>query len=144
MTITLSSAVVAPTVTAPMERVKVLLQVFPSKFSGQRDCLSFIVRTEGWQGLFRGSLLTVARDVPAFCTYFATYETLRALVATEEGEVGIIKTAGIGAVAGVLGWAVELPADNLKNSYQVSLGQRSLAWTIRDILAQGGVRQLYR
>ena len=140
----LSSAVVAPTVTAPMERVKVLLQVFPTKFSGQRDCLSYILRTEGWQGLFRGSLLTVARDIPAFCSYFATYETLRSVVATEEDEVGVVMTAIIGAISGVVGWAVELPADNVKNSYQVSLGRRSLSWTVRDILAQGGVKQLYR
>ena len=140
----LSCAVIAPTVTAPMERVKVLLQVFPGKFSGQRDCLSYILRTEGWQGIFKGSLLTLARDIPAFCTYFATYETLRSLVKTEEGEVGVMTTAVIGAISGVLGWAVELPADNVKNSYQVNLGQRSLRWTVRDILAQGGFRQLYR
>ena len=140
----LSSVVAAPTVTAPMERVKVLLQVFPNKFSSQRDCLSYILRTEGWQGLFRGSLLTVVRDIPAFCTYFATYETLRSLVKTKEGEVGIMETAVIGAISGVIGWAVELPADNVKNSYQVSLGQRSLGWTVRDILAQGGLKQLYR
>ena len=130
--------------TAPMERVKVLLQVFPTKFTGQRDCLSYILRTEGWQGLFRGSLLTVARDIPAFCSYFATYETLRSVVATEEDEVGVVMTAIIGAISGVVGWAVELPADNVKNRYQVSLGQRSLSWTLKDILAQGGIRQLYR
>ena len=70
--------------------VKVLLQVFPGKFSGHRDCLSYIVRTEGWQGIFRGSLLTVARDIPAFCTYFATYETLRSLVKNEDGEMTFI------------------------------------------------------
>ena len=40
----LSQLVVAPTVTAPLERIKVLLQVFPGKFSGQTDCLSYIIR----------------------------------------------------------------------------------------------------
>ena len=39
-----SQMVVAPTVTAPLERIKVLLQVFPGKFSGQIDCLSYIIR----------------------------------------------------------------------------------------------------
>ena len=66
------------------------------------------------------------------------------MVVTEEGEVGVLMTALIGAISGVVGWAVELPADNVKNSYQVSLGQRSLSWTLKDILAQGGIRQLYR
>ena len=40
----LSQLVVAPTVTAPLERIKVLLQVFPGKFAGQSDCLSYIIR----------------------------------------------------------------------------------------------------
>ena len=39
-----SQLVVAPTVTAPLERIKVLLQVFPGKFAGQSDCLSYIIR----------------------------------------------------------------------------------------------------
>merc|ERR1719342_1691827 len=42
-----SQLVVAPTVTAPLERVKVLLQVFPGRFNGQLDVLSYILRTEG-------------------------------------------------------------------------------------------------
>ena len=40
----LSQLVIAPTVTAPLERIKVLLQVFPGKFSGQTDCLSYIIK----------------------------------------------------------------------------------------------------
>jgi len=139
-----SQLVVAPTVTAPLERVKVLLQVFPTKFSGQLDCLSYIVRTEGWKGLFRGSLLTVARDIPAFCSYFATYETLRELVKTEDGRMGVLETATIGGVSGMVGWAVEIPADNVKNRHQVCLGQRTVSSTFSEILAQGGLRQLYR
>ena len=139
-----SQLVVAPTVTAPLERVKVLLQVFPNKFSGQVDCLSYIVRTEGWRGLFRGSLLTAARDIPAFCSYFATYETLRELVKTEDGKMGVLETATIGGVSGVVGWAVEIPADNVKNRHQACLGQRPVACTVRDIVAQGGLAQLYR
>ena len=29
--------------------------------------------------------MTLARDVPAFCSYFATYETLRTMVRKEDG-----------------------------------------------------------
>jgi len=140
----LSQLVVAPTVTAPLERIKVLLQVFPGKFSGQTDCLSYIIRTEGYRGLFRGSLLTLARDVPAFCSYFATYETLRTMVRREDGRVGVLDTALIGGVSGVIGWAVEIPFDNIKNRHQVCLGKRSVSQTINGIIAEGGLRQLYR
>ena len=78
-----------------------------------------LFRTEGYRGLFRGSLLTLARDVPAFCSYFATYETLRTMVRREDGRVGVLDTALIGGVSGVIGWAVEIPFDNIKNRHQV-------------------------
>ena len=77
-------------------------------------------RTEGYRGLFRGSLLTLARDVPAFCSYFATYETLRTMVRQEDGRVQVLDTALIGGVSGVVGWAVEIPFDNIKNRHQVT------------------------
>ena len=59
-----SQMVIAPTDTALMERVKVLLQVHPSKFTGQVNCLSYILKTEGLSGVFKGSLLTLVRDIP--------------------------------------------------------------------------------
>ena len=140
-----SQLVVAPTVTSPLERVKVLLQVFPGRFRGQLDCLSYIVREEGWRGLYRGSLLTLARDVPAFCSYFATYETLRGLAKSQEtGRMGVLETAVIGGVSGVVGWAVEIPVDNVKNRHQVCLGQKPVSETVKGIIAEGGLRQLYR
>lgn len=140
----LSQLVVAPTVTAPLERIKVLLQVFPGKFAGQSDCLSYIIRTEGYRGLYRGSLLTLARDAPAFCSYFATYETLRSMVRNEEGRMGVLETAVIGGLSGVVGWAVEIPLDNIKNRHQVCLGRHSVSQTINGIISEGGLRQLYR
>ena len=76
-------------------------------------------RTEGYRGLYRGSLLTLARDAPAFCSYFATYETLRSMVRNEEGRMGVLETAVIGGLSGVVGWAVEIPLDNIKNRHQV-------------------------
>jgi len=140
----LSQIVVAPTITAPLERVKVLLQVHPTKFTGQVDCLSHILKTEGVSGIFRGSLITLARDIPAFCSYFLTYELLRSLVKSEDGRMSLGATAVIGGLSGVVGWGVEIPADNIKNRHQVCLGQKPLASTVREVLVDGGVRQLYR
>lgn len=139
-----SQMIIAPTITAPLERVKVLLQVHPNKFTGQVDCFSHILKTEGFLGIFKGSLLTLARDIPAFCSYFLTYELLRSLAKTEDGRMSLGVTAVIGGVSGVVGWGVEIPADNIKNRHQVCLGQKPLASTVKEVLAEGGMRQLYR
>merc|ERR1719234_575307 len=139
-----SQLVVAPFLVAPLERVKVLLQAHPGKFSGQVDCLGHILRTEGTRGLLRGSLLTLARDVPAFCAYFATYETLRCQLQKEDGTIGLGQTVGIGGLAGVVAWALALPLDSLKNRFQVCLNQTSLLGVLRKVRRQGGLKQLYR
>ena len=96
-------------------------QANPGRFSGQMACLGHIVRTEGPQGLLRGSLLTLVRDVPAFCAYFATYETLRSKFQKEDGTIDLGRTVAIGGLAGVIAWALALPLDSLKNRFQVCL-----------------------
>ena len=157
-----SQLVVAPFLVAPLERVKVLLQVrlellfrnirntsstfqaHPGRFSGQVNCLGHILRTEGPQGLLRGSLLTLARDVPAFCAYFATYEMLRSKFQQDNGTIGLGQTVAIGGLAGVVAWALAIPLDSLKNRYQVCLNQTSLLGLLREVRSQGGLKQLYR
>ena len=135
-------------------------QANPGRFSGQLECLVHILRTEGPRGLLRGSLLTLARDVPAFCAYFATYETLRSKLQEEDGTIGLGQTVGIGGLAGVVAWALALPLDSLKNRYQVRrkkvldrsqqqhqvcLKQTSLIRLLSELRMQpGGLRQLYR
>ena len=77
-----SQLLVAPTLVAPLERVKVLLQVHPGRYSGQLDCLRSLLRTEGWRGLTKGSGLTLLRDIPGFVTFFLVYEQLRLRLTT--------------------------------------------------------------
>ena len=108
------------------------------------DCLGHILKTEGTQGLLRGSLLTLARDVPAFCAYFATYETLRSKFQQDNGTMGLGQTVAIGGLAGVVAWALAIPLDSLKNRFQVCLNQTSLLGLLREVRRQGGLKQLYR
>jgi len=139
-----SQMLIAPTITAPLERVKVLLQVHPNKFSGQIDCFTYLVRKEGISGVFKGSLLTFARDTPAFCSYFATYEFLRSFAKNEDGSMGYGITAVIGGFSGVIGWAVEIPADNIKNRYQACLGQKPVSVIVKTAILEGGFGHLYK
>lgn len=139
-----SQLVVAPILVAPLERVKVLLQAHPGKFSGQVNCLKHIVKEEGVKGVFRGSFLTLARDIPAFCSYFMTYELLRERFKESDGSLGLGSTAVIGGLSGVVGWAVEIPLDALKSRHQGCLRQRALSGTLREVWRDGGPRVLFR
>ena len=65
-------------VLGPLERIKCLLQVQTSTHT-----VSFVsmvqhcYQTGGLRSLFRGTALTVARDVPGNAAYFGTYELVR-------------------------------------------------------------------
>ena len=97
--------------------------------------MKHIVKDEGVKGIFRyvylfilrwrpllpfcrGSFLTLARDIPAFCSYFMTYEVLRERFKESDGSLGLGSTAVIGGLSGVVGWAVEIPLDALKSRHQ--------------------------
>ena len=113
---------------------------------------------------FRGSFLTLARDIPAFCSYFMTYELLRERFKESDGSLGLGSTAVIGGLSGVVGWAVEIPLDALKSRHQGCLRykslfsepagqqtcqsfpfrQRALSGTLREVWRDGGPRVLFR
>lgn len=116
-----SQLLIAPTLVAPIERVKVLLQTSPGLYSGQVQCLRAILRQEGWRGLTKGSGLTLLRDVPGFVTFFMVYEQLRMSLSGGDS-LDLSTTAAIGAVAGICAWAVAIPADNLKSRIQAGVG----------------------
>ena len=44
----------------------------------------------------------------------------------EDGKVSVLDTALIGGVSGVVGWAVEIPFDNIKNRHQVFIHNHEL------------------
>ncbi len=75
--------VVAGVILAPVELIKVKLQVQTNalgderRYTGPIDCLKKIVKTDGLKGLSRGLVATWCRDVPGFGAYFVCYEWLR-------------------------------------------------------------------
>jgi solute carrier family 25 (adenine nucleotide translocator) protein 4/5/6/31 len=66
------SAAVSKTAVAPIERVKLLLQVQDAnkniapenRYNGIGDCFSRVVKEQGWQALWRGNLANVVRYFP--------------------------------------------------------------------------------
>jgi len=139
-----SQLIVCPLIVNPLERAKVLLQS-SHKLNGQLDCFKYILQREGIQGLFRGTSLTLGRDIPSFCTYFLVYENFRSRLKESGMErIPMWATAFIGGISGMCGWAVAIPVDNLKNRHQVSMGNGNIFTTLTTILQEGGIKQLYR
>ncbi|XP_022975492.1 mitochondrial adenine nucleotide transporter ADNT1-like, partial [Cucurbita maxima] len=65
------------TAVAPLERLKILLQVqnpHSIKYNGTIQGLKYIWRTEGFRGLFKGNGTNCARIVPNSAVKFFSYE----------------------------------------------------------------------
>lgn len=53
-----------------------VFKVGNSAYKDPLDCLKDIYKKNGLKGIFRGLNLTILREVPAFSSYFLTYELL--------------------------------------------------------------------
>ncbi|XP_004086429.1 mitochondrial carnitine/acylcarnitine carrier protein [Oryzias latipes] len=140
-------------VVAPGERIKCLLQVQSSsgesKYAGPLDCAFKLYQEDGIRSVYKGTLLTLIRDVPSTGLYFLTYEYLKCALTPAGQSVSHLSTPNIllaGGVAGVLNWTVALPPDVLKSNFQTAPdGRYSGVWDIlRTLLHEEGPRGLYK
>jgi len=145
----LSQILVVPFIVTPLERIKVIMQTDP-KVPGQLACFKKIIFNEGFRGLFKGTLITYARDMPSFATYFLVYEVLKNKFFDKDSESAksnsyskFIGTAAAGATAGIAGWAVAIPTDVVKNRHQVNALSTSAFQNAKDLFQQRGSRGFF-
>lgn len=146
------SGIFTTSIMAPGERIKCLLQIQQSAahkvYNGPVDCAVKLYKQGGIRSIYRGSVATLMRDVPASGLYFLTYEALKNYI-TDHGktEIGILGTILAGGSAGIANWLIGMPADVLKSRLQTAPegafpnGLRDVA---RDLLKKEGPFALYK
>jgi len=152
------SAIPMTAITAPMERVKVLLQLQGQtklepgekpKYSGSLDCAKQLYREGGIRSVYRGTFMTLARDGPGSAAYFATYESLKRYLTPKDPETGLQGKLSLPAVmvaggtAGVAMWIPVFPVDTVKSRIQSLPGNPTIGGVIRQIYAQNGLRGFF-
>lgn len=144
------SAIPMTIITAPFERVKVLLQLqgqssstAKKQYNGTFDVVRQLYKTGGVRSVFRGSAATLARDGPGSAAYFATYEYLKRRL-TPEGQdlsLGAIMTAG--GFAGVAMWLLVFPVDTVKSRLQGATERTSVGEVVRSVYKSSGVKGFF-
>uniref|UniRef100_A0A671PVN2 Mitochondrial carnitine/acylcarnitine carrier protein-like n=1 Tax=Sinocyclocheilus anshuiensis TaxID=1608454 RepID=A0A671PVN2_9TELE len=139
-------------IVAPGERIKCLLQIQSSasqlKYTGPVDCALRLYKGQGICSVYKGTVLTLIRDVPSNGVYFLTYEYLKQFL-TPEGDVHHLSTSRVllaGGIAGMLNWLIALPADVLKSNYQTATDgrYRGLRDVLKTLLREEGAHALYK
>ncbi|KAM8862770.1 mitochondrial carnitine/acylcarnitine carrier protein-like isoform 1-T1 [Spinachia spinachia] len=140
-------------IVAPGERIKCLLQVQASgggsRYAGPVDCAMRLYKEQGIRSVYKGTVLTLIRDVPSNGLYFLTYEGLKDLMTPEGQSVAQLSTPKIllaGGVAGILNWTIALPPDVLKSNFQTAAEgkYRGLVDVLRTLLREEGPKALYK
>lgn len=151
------SAIPMTVITAPFERVKVLLQIQGQKqlqpgekprYSGGIDVVRQLYKEGGIRSVFRGSAATLARDGPGSAAYFATYEYFkRRLTPKDElgrpGSLSLPAVCVAGGAAGVAMWSAVFPVDTIKSRLQSAEGRPTLGGVVRDLYGRGGVKAFF-
>jgi solute carrier family 25 carnitine/acylcarnitine transporter 20/29 len=116
------SGVPFASIVGPLERFKCLMQVDKIRYSGFGDCVRQVYREGGLRSVFRGTGMTVIRDVPGNAIYFAGYEFWRQRLCewqgTQHPTMGMTFFAG--GMAGVGNWIVACPFDVVKSIWQTA------------------------
>ncbi|KAF7114578.1 hypothetical protein CNMCM5793_009223 [Aspergillus hiratsukae] len=152
------SAIPMTLITAPFERVKVLLQIQGQnppppgqkpKYSGGFDVVRQLYKEGGIRSVFRGSAMTLARDGPGSAAYFAAYEYIkRSLTPKDEhgnttGDLSMPAVLAAGGAAGIAMWIPIFPVDTIKSRLQSALGKPTIGGTIRSVYASGGFKAFF-
>uniref|UniRef100_UPI00398E7300 mitochondrial carnitine/acylcarnitine carrier protein isoform X1 n=1 Tax=Pristiophorus japonicus TaxID=55135 RepID=UPI00398E7300 len=148
------SGVFTTAIMTPGERIKCLLQIQAAtgdkKYAGPLDCAKQIYNTSGIRGIYKGTVLTLMRDVPASGMYFMTYEWLKYSL-TPEGQsasdLSVPRILFAGGMAGIFNWAVAIPPDVLKSRFQTApegLYPNGFRDVLRELVRDEGIGSLYK
>lgn len=137
---------VSRTCTAPLDRLKVFLQVQTSK---QRisDCLKYMLKEGGVQSLWRGNGINVLKIAPESAIKFAAYEHIKRLIrGNDKRPMTIYERFVAGACAGGVSQTVIYPLEVLKTRLALrKTGQyKGILDAARKIYTCEGPKSFYR
>ncbi|XP_018022019.1 calcium-binding mitochondrial carrier protein SCaMC-1 isoform X3 [Hyalella azteca] len=113
------AGMVSRTCTAPLDRLKVFLQVHGShKFKSLRQCIKYMIDEGGIKSLWRGNGINVIKIAPESAFKFAAYEQAKSVIMKNFGaadrELSIYERFAAGSFAGGFSQSVIYPMEVLK------------------------------
>ncbi|XP_068208078.1 mitochondrial adenyl nucleotide antiporter SLC25A24 isoform X2 [Palaemon carinicauda] len=145
------AGMVSRTCTAPLDRLKVFLQVHGgNQFEGLSHCFRYMLKEGGVKSLWRGNGINVLKIAPESALKFAAYEQAKRMVlqfgGRKERELTIYERFVAGSFAGGFSQTVIYPLEVLKTRLALrKTGQyKSILDAAKKIYKYEGIRSFYR
>lgn len=137
------AGVFSRTVTAPIERLKVLMQVARTSGGGLSHDVSRLLRVEGVLSLWRGNFANCLKVAPSKAVKFASYEQVKLMVCRDPSKPSIAENFfSAGFVSAATGLAV-FPLDTLKTRLSIQTERVTMTSCAKDLYATRGLRGFY-
>ncbi|XP_072439000.1 LOW QUALITY PROTEIN: mitochondrial adenyl nucleotide antiporter SLC25A24-A-like [Chiloscyllium punctatum] len=139
---------VSRTVTAPFDRLRVLMQVYSTRQNKMKisSGLRAMVREGGVSSMWRGNLTNIIKIGPELAFKFMAYEELKTLIANEPENLGMKERFLAGSMAGAFSQTATYPVEMLKTRMMLrKTGEpRELYAQISNIFKYEGISTFYR
>jgi solute carrier family 25 phosphate transporter 23/24/25/41 len=145
---------IGKTLTAPLDRVKLLLQTRgglqqgvlreAAKKGGVWQALVAIGKEEGIRGYWKGNLPQILRVVPYSATQLYAYEELKRRFADGNGQLSVPARLLAGGCAGMVATMVTYPLDTLRLRLAVDPRTRSLQGATAALFREGSYQAFFR
>lgn len=135
------------TATAPLDRIKVILQVQTARAS-IGPAVQSIWKEGGLLGFFRGNGINVLKVAPESAIKFYTYEKLKSVIGDANGDIGTMGRLVSGGLAGAVAQTSIYPMDLVKTRLQTCVCESgrvpNLGKLSKDIWVHEGPRAFYK
>lgn len=148
------SGAMAKTITAPLDRAKILLQVKGGLEGGAvaaaaakgslLQSLIAIGKQEGLRGYWKGNLPQVLRVVPYSAAQLYSYEVFKKTFQDEDGKLSVPRRLAAGACAGMAATLLTYPLDMLRFRIAVDPSVRTIGGAVAALLKEGRGAAFYR
>ncbi|XP_013786684.1 calcium-binding mitochondrial carrier protein SCaMC-2-like [Limulus polyphemus] len=140
---------VSRTFTAPLDRLKVFLQVKGAEFASVRSCFVHMLHEGGIHSLWRGNGINVLKIAPESALKFMAYEQAKRFIRSTRDsgrDLGILERFIAGSLAGGFSQTVIYPLEVLKTRLALrKTGQYYGIWDAANKLYNnGGIKNFYR
>ncbi|KAH0945495.1 hypothetical protein HN011_003856 [Eciton burchellii] len=139
---------VSRTCTAPLDRIKVYLQVHGTRQCNIISCFRYMLREGGIKSLWRGNGINVLKIGPETALKFMAYEQVKRAIKSdnETRELGIYERFCAGSIAGGISQTAIYPLEVLKTRLALrKTGQFDGVFdAAKKIYKQGGLKSFYR
>ncbi|XP_008334112.1 calcium-binding mitochondrial carrier protein SCaMC-2-A [Cynoglossus semilaevis] len=139
---------VSRTCTAPLDRLKVMMQVYGSRTNNMciMSGLMQMITEGGLRSLWRGNGVNIIKIAPESALKFMTYEKIKCLISSKKETLSILERFVAGSLAGVIAQSTIYPMEVLKTRLALrKTGQYSgISDCAKQIFRQEGLGAFYK